>query len=257
LQAIANSKLATNQLKALVDAMIQESSKLAILERQLVAGPGKTAALNCWRRLAKRQAIRGGIAKRALDISVATLVLALFLPFGLVLALLIKRDGGSVFYWQTRVGFQGRSFRFPKFRSMVANADALRATLLNANDHGGSGITFKREDDPRITAVGRFLRRSSLDELPQLWCVIKGDMSLVGPRPALPEEVARYSALQRRRLEAQPGLTCIWQVSGRSQIPFEGQVALDLEYIRTRSFRTDFVLLLKTIPAVLFGRGAS
>jgi len=199
----------------------------------------------------------GAWGKRTLDVAVAGAALAVFLPFGLVIALLIRRDGGPVFYWQDRVGYRGRTFRFPKFRSMVANADQLRQTLLEGNDHAGSGITFKSENDPRITAVGRFLRRSSLDELPQLWSVLKGDMSLVGPRPALPEEVQRYTPLQRRRLEAKPGLTCIWQVSGRSQIPFEGQVALDLEYIRTRSFRGDLVLLLKTVPAVLFGRGAS
>ena len=199
----------------------------------------------------------GAWSKRTLDVAVSGAALALFLPFGLAIALLIRRDGGPVFYWQDRVGYRGRVFRFPKFRSMVANADQLRETLLEANDHAGSGITFKSENDPRITAVGRFLRRSSLDEIPQLWPVLKGDMSLVGPRPALPEEVQRYTPLQRRRLEAKPGLTCIWQVSGRSQIPFEGQVALDLEYIRTRSFRGDLILLVKTIPAVLFGRGAS
>lgn len=197
------------------------------------------------------------IGKRAMDIVVAGGALLAFLPFGLIIALLIKRDGGPVFYWQDRVGYRGRVFRFPKFRSMVANADALRAELLANNDHVGSGITFKAENDPRITAVGRFLRRSSLDEIPQLWSILKGDMSLVGPRPALPEEVARYTPRQRRRLEVKPGLTCIWQISGRSQIPFEGQVALDLEYIRTRSLPGDIVLLIKTVPAVLFGRGAS
>jgi lipopolysaccharide/colanic/teichoic acid biosynthesis glycosyltransferase len=199
----------------------------------------------------------GAWSKRILDVTVAGTALAVFLPLGLVIALLIRRDGGPIFYWQDRVGYRGRTFRFPKFRSMVANADQLRETLLKANDHAGSGITFKSENDPRITAVGRFLRRSSLDEIPQLWSVLKGDMSLVGPRPALPGEVERYTPLQRRRLEAKPGLTCIWQVSGRSQIPFEGQVALDLEYIRTRSFSGDLVLLVKTVPAVLFGRGAS
>lgn len=209
---------------------------------------------NAWHGLAPRT---GAWRKRALDLTVAGVALAVFLPFGLVLALLVRRDGGPVFYWQDRVGYRGHRFRFPKFRSMVVNADQLRQTLLTDNDHAGSGITFKREDDPRITAVGRFLRRSSLDEIPQLWSVLRGDMSLVGPRPALPDEVARYTPLQRRRLEIKPGLTCIWQVSGRSQIPFEGQVALDLEYIRTRSFRGDLVLLLKTVPAVLFGRGAA
>lgn len=199
----------------------------------------------------------GTWSKRALDVFVSSIALALFLPFGLVIAYLIRRDGGPAFYFQDRVGYRGCLFRFPKFRSMVANADQLRQALLEHNDHAGSGITFKSEHDPRITGIGRFLRRSSLDEIPQLWSVLKGDMSLVGPRPALPEEVALYTPLQRRRLEIAPGLTCIWQVSGRSQIPFEGQVALDLEYIRTRSFRGDLVLLLKTVPAVLFGRGAS
>ena len=214
----------------------------------------KTLVANVWHGVGSRS---GPWSKRLLDVAAAGAALAMFLPFGLIIALLIRRDGGPVFYWQDRVGYRGRTFRFPKFRSMVANADQLRQTLLDGNDHAGSGITFKSENDPRITAVGRFLRRSSLDEIPQLWSVLKGDMSLVGPRPALPEEVQRYTPLQRRRLEAKPGLTCIWQVSGRSQIPFEGQVALDIEYIRSRSFRGDLVLLLKTIPAVLFGRGAS
>jgi len=199
----------------------------------------------------------GAWSKRTFDLFFAGSALAVFLPFGLVIALLIRRDGGPVLYWQDRVGYRGRTFRFPKFRSMVVNADQLRQDLLKSNDHAGSGITFKSENDPRITAVGRFLRRSSLDEIPQLWSILKGDMSLVGPRPALPEEVARYTLLQRRRLEIKPGLTCIWQVSGRSQIPFEGQVALDIEYIRTRSFCGDLLLLLKTVPAVLFGRGAA
>jgi len=196
-------------------------------------------------------------SKRALDILVSGLALSLFSPIGLLLALLVKLDGGPALYWQDRVGRYGKVFRFPKFRSMVVNADALRAKVVAQNDHEGGGITFKQENDPRITRVGRFLRRTSLDELPQLWNVFTGDMSLVGPRPALPSEVARYTVMQRRRLEVKPGLTCIWQVSGRSQIPFEGQVAMDLEYIRTRSFFGDIVLLIKTVPAVLFGRGAS
>lgn len=199
----------------------------------------------------------GDLAKRGMDIVIAGGALLAFLPLGLIIAALIKRDGGPVFYWQDRVGYRGRIFRFPKFRSMVTNADALRAQLLENNDHAGSGVTFKAENDPRITAIGRFLRRSSLDEIPQLWSILKGDMTLVGPRPALPDEVRRYTPRQRRRLEVKPGLTCIWQVSGRSHIPFEGQVALDLEYIRTRSFTGDIALLIKTVPAVLFGRGAS
>ena len=216
--------------------------------------PGSSSR-NAWLRGLRSRL--GDAGKRTLDIAVAGGALLVFLPFGLIIAMLIRRDGGPVFYWQDRVGYRGRVFRFPKFRSMVANADQLRAQLLDKNDHDGSGITFKSENDPRITAVGRFLRRSSLDEIPQLWSILQGDMSLVGPRPALPNEVAQYSPLQRRRLEVKPGLTCIWQVSGRSQIPFEGQVALDLQYIRTRSFLGDVVLLIKTVPAVVFGRGAA
>ncbi len=197
------------------------------------------------------------LAKRALDISVSGLMLGLLSPLWLVLWIVIRSDGGPAFYWQKRVGLHGREFRFPKFRSMVVNADQLRASLLVNNEHGSQGVTFKLENDPRITRIGRFLRRTSLDEMPQMWCVFNGEMSLVGPRPALPSEVALYSVEQRRRFDAKPGLTCIWQVSGRSQIPFDGQVAMDLEYVRNRSFRGDLLLLLKTIPAVLFGRGAS
>lgn len=238
--------------------LYQDLEKIRQLEQRFSPGSLLTTlaalAVNARHAVASRS---GDWSKRTLDLLTAGTALAVFMPFGLVIALLIRRDGGPVLYWQDRVGHRGRTFRFPKFRSMVVNADQLRQTLLQSNDHVGSGITFKSENDPRITAVGRFLRRSSLDELPQLWSILKGDMSLVGPRPALPDEVARYTPLQRRRLEIKPGLTCIWQVSGRSQIPFEGQVALDLEYIRTRSFRGDLVLLLKTVPAVLFGRGAA
>jgi lipopolysaccharide/colanic/teichoic acid biosynthesis glycosyltransferase len=120
----------------------------------------------------------------------------------------------------------------------------------------GNGVTFKMKNDPRITHVGRFIRRTSVDELPQLWCVLVGDMSLVGPRPALANEVARYSLDDRRRLDAAPGLTCTWQVSGRSDIPFPEQLRLDVEYIERQSLREDIKLLLKTVPAVITGRGA-
>lgn len=197
------------------------------------------------------------ILTRCMDVIVSSTCLILFMPAGFVIALLIRMDGGPVLYWQDRIGLNGRTFRFPKFRSMVVNADSIRAELEKTNEHGGKGVTFKLENDPRITRIGRFLRRTSLDELPQLWNVLRGDMALVGPRPALPSEVARYTPEHRRRLEIKPGLTCLWQIRGRSQIPFEGQVQLDLEYIRTRSFLGDVGILLKTIPAVVFGRGAS
>ena len=196
-------------------------------------------------------------AKRALDIAVASAVMLAATPAMIVVALLIKlTDRGPVLFWQTRVGKWGQTFRFPKFRSMVMNAEALQKDLMASNQHGGDGITFKMRRDPRITWIGRIIRKTSIDELPQLWCVLKGDMSLVGPRPAVEKEVARYSLDDRRRLDAMPGLTCTWQVSGRSNIPFPEQVRLDVDYIERQSLAEDFRLLLKTIPAVITGRGA-
>jgi lipopolysaccharide/colanic/teichoic acid biosynthesis glycosyltransferase len=139
---------------------------------------------------------------------------------------------------------------------MVTNAEEIKKKLAEQNQHGGEGVTFKMRNDPRVTKIGRVLRRLSLDEMPQLWCVLRGDMSMVGPRPALPSEVEKYTQEQRKRLSVEQGITCIWQVSGRGDIPFEEQVALDMEYIAKRSFWFDVVLLLKTIPAVILGRGA-
>jgi len=195
-------------------------------------------------------------AKRLLDVLVATLLLALLLPLLLVIAFTIKvGDGGPVLFWQERIGRSGRRFWFPKFRSMCVGGERIHHLMLHQNDHGDS-ITFKMRNDPRITRVGRLLRILSLDELPQLYNVVKGDMSLVGPRPPLPDEVARYSSLELRRLEVKPGLTCLWQVSGRSLIPFEQQVALDIEYIERQSLRLDLELLVRTIPAVLSCKGA-
>jgi len=154
------------------------------------------------------------------------------------------------------VGRGGREFPFPKFRSMCVDAGRRRAEIEALNQHGQDGVTFKMRRDPRITPVGRILRRFSLDELPQLWCVLRGDMTLVGPRPALPAEVARYSVTDRHRLSVTPGLTCIWQVSGRADVPFAGQVQMDIAYIRERSLAADLRLLWRTVPAVLLGRGA-
>lgn len=232
--------------------------ELRKLESRLSARTSTGASLSFNARLRRLLAQRfDTIATRLMDVFVSAICLLLFVPAGLVIAVLIRLDGGAVLYWQDRIGLHGRTFRFPKFRSMVVHADELRKKLEETNEHGGKGVTFKLENDPRITRIGRFLRRSSMDELPQLWNVLRGDMALVGPRPALPAEVARYTPEQRRRLEIKPGLTCLWQIRGRSQIPFDGQVKLDIEYIRTRSFLGDVMILIKTMPAVLFGRGAS
>lgn len=194
--------------------------------------------------------------KRVVDILGALLLLTLLAPLFAGIALLIKlEDPGPVLFWQDRVGQWGVLFRFPKFRSMVVDAEARKAALLAENDHGSS-VTFKMKRDPRVTRVGAILRRGSLDELPQLWSVLRGEMSLVGPRPPVPSEVELYSPADRRRLDVRPGLTCLWQVSGRGEIPFPEQVELDSEYIESRGFWTDVVLLLRTIPAVVLGRGA-
>ena len=196
-------------------------------------------------------------AKRGMDVVGSAAALLLLSPIFAVAAIIIKAsDRGPVLHWQTRVGKGGRVFRFPKFRSMVVGAEAMTDSLVADNHHGDDGVTFKIPQDPRITRFGRILRKTSIDELPQFWCVLRGDMSLVGPRPPLPREVDRYTPAQRRRLDVIPGLTCIWQVSGRSDIPFERQVEMDLEYIETRTFFMDVKLLFMTIPAVINGRGA-
>ena len=196
------------------------------------------------------------LLKRAIDVAATAALLILLAPLFVAVALAIKlTDGGPVLFWQKRVGKHGVLFDFPKFRSMVSNAERLKDQLLVLNQHAG-GVTFKIKNDPRITWVGRVIRRLSIDELPQLYCVLIGHMSLVGPRPPVPREVAHYTVADRRRLDVTPGLTCIWQVSGRADIPFERQVGLDVDYIESRSLLLDLKLLLKTIPAVLLGKGA-
>ncbi len=194
--------------------------------------------------------------KRTGDIFISFLMMVCLAPLMLIIALAIKiTDGGPILYSTMRVGKWGKEFWFPKFRTMAIGADTQKTNLQSASIHTNPA-TFKLRDDPRVTKVGKILRKTSLDELPQLWCVLKGDMSLVGPRPPLPEEVQRYTLDERRRLDIKPGMTCIWQVSGRSEIPFDKQVQLDLQYIESQSIWLDIKLLLKTIPAVLFGRGA-
>lgn len=194
--------------------------------------------------------------KRIFDILVASVVLLIFSPLYVITALFIYIENpGPIFYSQTRVGQDGRHFRFFKFRSMVVGADAMKDKMTEENE-SKDGVIFKMKDDPRVTKTGKIIRKFSIDELPQILNVLRGDMSLVGPRPALPKEVALYTLEQRKRLHAIPGITCIWQVSGRSEIPFTGQVKLDLEYIQSTSLTNDIGILLRTIPAVLAGKGA-
>ncbi len=198
----------------------------------------------------------GSIGKRLIDLIGATLLLVILAPLFLIIAILIKLDSeGTVFFPQIRVGKWGRHFKMYKFRSMICDAEHRKSELIGQNEMRG-GVIFKMKSDPRVTRIGRIVRRSSLDELPQLWNVLKGEMSLVGPRPPVPGEVDKYSLDERYRLEVKPGITCIWQVSGRSQLSFRQQVVLDLAYIDSQSFWGDVKLLMKTIPAVFSGRGA-
>ena len=196
------------------------------------------------------------LLKRLLDITVSALALIVLLPLFVLTALAIWIENpGAVFYTQIRVGLNGKHFKFYKFRSMVVNADKIKQELAAYNE-SKAGVIFKIKKDPRITKVGKIIRKFSIDELPQLINVLKGDMSLVGPRPPLPLEVGEYTLEERKRLHVIPGITCLWQVSGRSDIPFTDQVRLDMQYIQSASFLNDIILLLKTIPAVLTGRGA-
>lgn len=200
---------------------------------------------------------RGGalLVKRALDVVGAAVGLVLVAPALAALAAAVRlQDGGPAFFVQERAGLHGRPFRMLKLRTMVPDADARRAALEPFNETGGP--PFKMRDDPRVTPLGRWLRRWSLDELPQLLHVLLGDMSLVGPRPATLDEVARYDRRQRRRLAMRPGLTCTWQVSGRSELDWATWMALDLRYVDTWTLARDLEILARTVPAVLSGRGA-
>lgn len=195
------------------------------------------------------------VLKRVADLLVSAAVLVLCLPLMAFIAIVVKLDSpGPILFVQTRVGYRGRKFRFYKFRSMHRDAEEIRGSLLRLNE--ASGPVFKIRNDPRITRVGRILRKFSLDELPQLVNVLLGDMSLVGARPQLPCEVVAYTTHDWKRLSAQPGITCLWQIGGRSDIPFEQWVELDIEYIRRQSLWLDLKILIRTIPAVVSGRGA-
>ncbi|HEV2953152.1 MAG TPA: sugar transferase [Candidatus Dormibacteraeota bacterium] len=193
--------------------------------------------------------------KRALDVCGALTLLVLASPVCLTIAILVKLTSpGPIVFAQDRVGLNGRRFRFYKFRSMYVDADHRLDELRHRNEMDGP--VFKIRKDPRITAVGRFLRRTSLDELPQLVNVLRGEMSLVGPRPAVPREVAVYRPKDMIRLAVKPGLTCLWQVEGRSTVGFEAWMELDRKYVENLSLRLDLAILFRTIGAVVSGRGA-
>ena len=194
--------------------------------------------------------------KRLFDIFVSAATLMVLSPLFVAVAVSIKLTSkGPLFFRQARVGLHGRPFNMFKFRTMVVDAEVLKEQLLARNEQ--TGPVFKMKNDPRITPIGRFLRKHSIDELPQLINVLRGDMSIVGPRPPVPQEVARYEGWQRRRLSVRPGLTCIWQVSGRNQITFQDWMYLDMRYIDHWSITDDLNLILRTLPIVVTGRGAS
>lgn len=194
-----------------------------------------------------------GVGKKIIDFVGALVGIVLSSPVILILAILIKLEDpkGPVFFKQVRIGRYGNPFIIYKLRSMIVNAESLLPQLMDKNEV--SGMMFKMKHDPRTTRVGRFIRKTSLDELPQLWNVLKGDMSLVGPRPPLPQEVMGYSEYHFKRLEVQPGCTGLWQISARNQVGFEEMVELDLKYIRERSLLLDIKIILKTF-LVFFGR---
>jgi lipopolysaccharide/colanic/teichoic acid biosynthesis glycosyltransferase len=196
------------------------------------------------------------VLKRLMDVACSLIAIVLLIPLFLIVSVcIVLEDGWPVLYVQQRVGINGRIFNFYKFRSMRRGADRLKDQLMAQNE-SADGVIFKMKKDPRITRTGRILRRFSIDEMPQFFNVLSGDLSLVGPRPPLPSEVAQYTLKDRKRLHIKPGLTCLWQIGGRSEIPFEQQVRLDMEYIHSRGLWQDIRIILKTIPAVLLGRGA-
>lgn len=201
--------------------------------------------------LTKDEKIMYNFAKRLLDIVLSSLALVFLSPLLLIVAIVIKIESkGPIIFSQKRIGLNGQEFKMYKFRSMVVNAEELKEKLAKKNEM--SGPMFKIKDDPRITKVGKFIRKTSIDELPQLINIVKGDMSLVGPRPSLPKEVAKFEPWMLDRLNVKPGLTCFWQVSGRNNIDFIEWMKLDLKYVDERSFLLDLKLIFKTF-FVLFG----
>lgn len=204
------------------------------------------------------------LLKRLIDLVFSGLLILCLTPALFPIAMIIKLDRGSVFFKQTRVGYRGKEFGMLKFRSMCVDAEEKLAALVNQNEKK-DGVTFKMKNDPRVTTFGKLLRKTSIDEIPQLINVWRGEMSLVGPRPPLPTEAEKYSIDDRRRLFTTPGMTCLWQigeregrlfeVGDRNQIEFDEQVGLDVKYIESQSVIKDVIILIKTVPAIIFGKG--
>ena len=200
--------------------------------------------------------LTGHTLKRGLDLLVILLFSPIFIPTFIIICIAIKLGSyGPIIFKQKRVGLGGKEFSFYKFRTMYQGSELELSNIFHLNE-SKDGVIFKLKKDPRVTRIGRWLRKTSMDELPQIFNVIKGDMSLVGPRPPIRDEVEKYTLEERKRLLIKPGITCLWQISGRSDLPFKQQVNLDKEYIRNRSLLGDINILFKTIPAVLSGKGA-
>lgn len=246
------------------DQAIFEFQMRRLLSAQTRFGRVRLAATMLVKRLSWLMLVNGArFVKRVLDIVIALAAIIIAAPIFLIIALLVKSDGGPVFFRQTRVGYKGRTFGMLKFRSMCVDAEAKLKELLAQNEKA-QGVTFKMANDPRVTRVGRFIRKASIDELPQFFNVLAGDMSIVGPRPPLPREVALYTLADRQRLLVKPGITCLWQVGereggvweigDRNSIDFGEQVRLDVRYIEEQSTLRDLWIMIKTVPAMLLGK---
>lgn len=238
-----------------------EASEFRGLERRSVLGRGEGLRVRARTATAVAPDASEGdrsylLAKRAFDVTFALVALVVTAPLALLTALVIKLTSpGPVIFRQARCGRHGRVFDCLKFRTMVDGAELTKEELRDLNEVDGP--VFKIRNDPRLTTVGKWLRRTSIDELPQFLNVLRGDLSVVGPRPPLPEEVARYRPRDHRRLAVTPGITCLWQIQGRSNLSFDEWMLLDLEYIERRSFWLDVKIVALTVPAVLSGRGAA
>jgi lipopolysaccharide/colanic/teichoic acid biosynthesis glycosyltransferase len=244
-------------LETIADQLSTHSFKVSpVIDPAVDLGPSSATRQAAIEEALNRSSSVYLVAKRTTDIVGSLIGLVLISPIVALVAILTKlSDGGPLFYPHTRVGKWGREFTCYKFRTMVVDADKIKSDMAHMNTHDDHR-TFKVPDDPRVTRMGRWLRRTSIDEMPQLWNVLRGEMSLVGPRPPVPMEVAHYDLDDMQRLMVKPGLTCIWQVSGRSRLPFPKQLEMDLEYIERRGYWFDLKLMLRTLPAVFSADGA-